>query len=488
MESTALPQPDPPHPESLFRSHLGEWRMLLVAWRLLVLQTSHPVVGAGTAEHSTYRAHPWRRIEHTMGSGQRLVFADQDTLLREVARLNRAHKRIMGTDEQGRAYSAHDPATRVWILITLYESVVAMRELSGDPLTPAELERLYAEFRQICAPFALPDGLLPATAAEVPTYVDTVVRERLELNAPARYLLFDMLREAPRPRRLRLLGPFWPLLRPLIAAAMTSLALADLPPAYRERFKLPVSRRHTLFSRLLHHGARRIVTRLPDRWRYRSQGPRESKGSHGAPGSQRSAGGGTRVHIPGPRHAAGPRRWHRDGRGARLAQFFSQVLDQTGDGFVGATDLRAMAHNICWQLELDDDGEDRLYAAFDVWWQQLRRSMDTDSSGRITRAEFVAATLAACDRDPEYLEQGLKVAVRAVFRAADSGRSGFIEADEYRVVFGTRSHPAELSHGFRQLDRDGDGRLTEDEFVAGFTEFFTSRGSLTAGTQLLGRP
>ncbi|MFF1961757.1 oxygenase MpaB family protein [Streptomyces sp. NPDC058220] len=477
MDSTAHPDPLSP-----LRRGLSEWRMALVAWRLLVLQVSHPVVAAGTAEHSTYRAHPWRRIEHTMGSGQRLVCADRDTLRREVARLNRAHKRITGTDEHGRAYSARDPATQAWVLITLYEAIVAMRELSGDPYTPRELAELYAEYRPICEAFGLPEGFLPSTAAEVPAYIDSVVRERLEFGEQARYLLYDMLREAPRPRRPRYLGPVWPLLRLLIAVVVTSLTLADLPPAYRERFGLSGKRRHAWLSWALHHGLRRLATRLPDRWRYRSRpAPDRSAPVSSAPPAERA-------DIPAPRHAARPGRWRRDARGPKLGRFFSQVLDQTGDGFVGAQDLRAMAHNVCWQLELNESGEAEVYAAFDVWWEQLRRAMETDGDGRISKAEFVAATMAHCDRDPDYLARGLHIAVRAVFHAADTDGSGVLDADEYRAVFGPRLHPAELSHGFRQLDQDGDGGITEEEFVRGFTEFFTARTDLAAGSQLLGHP
>ncbi|MFF0000071.1 oxygenase MpaB family protein [Streptomyces avermitilis] len=103
------------------------------AWRLLVLQTADPAVAAGMSNFSTYRAHPWRRIEHTMDSGKRLFFSDREGLRREVARLERTHRRLAGTDEQGRPFTALDPAVRVWVLVTLYECMTAMRELSGRP-------------------------------------------------------------------------------------------------------------------------------------------------------------------------------------------------------------------------------------------------------------------------------------------------------------------------------------------------------------------
>ncbi|MEV7021742.1 oxygenase MpaB family protein [Kitasatospora sp. NPDC093558] len=183
-----------------FRRDLAEWRVGLVAWRLLVLQAAHPVVGAGMDEHSTYHAHPWRRVEHTLGSGRRLFYQDADALRREIARLERAHKRIRGTGADGRAYDADDAATRAWVLLTLFEAVVAMRELGGDKYTSAELDDAYAEFTEVVAAFGLPDGELPARAADLPGYFTRVARERLEFTESARYLLYDILREAPRPR------------------------------------------------------------------------------------------------------------------------------------------------------------------------------------------------------------------------------------------------------------------------------------------------
>ncbi|MEU9076266.1 EF-hand domain-containing protein [Kitasatospora sp. NPDC004745] len=446
-----------------FRRDLSEWRIALVAWRLLVLQAAHPVVGAGMAEHSTYQAHPWRRVEHTLGSGRRLFYQDADALRREVARLDRAHKRIRGTAPDGRPYDAGDAATRAWVLLTLFECVVAMRRLGGDPYDAGQLELVYAEFTDAVAAFGLPEGELPGTAAELPGYFARVARE-LEFNEATRYLLNDILRGAPRPRRLRFLGDAgWRAVRGVVARAVTALTVADLPPVVRERFGLVRTRRAALLSWLLHRGAGAVVPLLPDGLRFRS------------PDEQRV-----------------PPRWRpprQDARGPRLDRFFREVLDQTGDGFITVHDLRAMAHNVCWQLELDDEGEARVYRAFDGWWEQLRSAMDANGDGRVSREEFVAATVAGCDRDPAYLEQGLLPALRAVFAAADTDGSGFLEADEYRVVFGgPRVHPAELSHGFRQLDADGDGRITREEFLHGFTEFFTARADSTPGTQLLGRP
>ncbi|MDT0309869.1 oxygenase MpaB family protein, partial [Streptomyces sp. DSM 44917] len=200
------------------RRALAERRLALVAWRLIVMQVAHPVVAAGMGEWSSYRAHPWRRVQHTLDSGRRLFFGDVEALRREAARLERSHRRI----------------------------------------------------------------------------------------------------------------------------GVAALTVADLPPALRERLGLRRSRSAAALSWTLHHGARHLVKRLPDRRRYRGS----------------LTGEGTSPARP-PRRSRARRR---DSRAARLDAFFRQVLDQTGDGRVGTADLRAMAHAVCWPLERPTGREDEGYA------------------------------------------------------------------------------------------------------------------------------
>ncbi|GAA5023945.1 hypothetical protein GCM10025734_81790 [Kitasatospora paranensis] len=262
----------------------------------------------------------------------------------------------------------------------------------------------------------------------------------------------------------------------MAARALSGLTMTDLPPAWHERFGTRGSGSAAVLSWVLHRGTRHVMTRLPEHLRHRRRSA--ATAADGRPGPRRAS----------TRPAAVPRSVA-DSRRARLESFFHQVLDQTGDGRVDSADLQAMVHTICWQLELPVEREDVLYAAFETWWRHLRSAMDADGDGAVDCAEFVSAMLGGVDRDPTYLDEGLKPAVRALFRAADTDGGGHLCADEYRVLFGgSRVHPAELNDGFRQLDTDGDGRISEEEFVTAFADFFTARTDTVAGTALLGRP
>jgi uncharacterized protein (DUF2236 family)/Ca2+-binding EF-hand superfamily protein len=460
-----------PQAGSVTWRHIGEWRFLLVLGRLLVLQNAHPVVGAGVAEHSTYRAHPWRRAQHTLESLQRLIYATPAARTREVERIARQHRRINGTDPHGRPYTAADPAARAWVLATVFESVVALCSLSGQPLSSADEGRLYREWRAVAASLGLPEDALPATTAEFWPYFDGMLREVLEDNPSVRDLLGDFYRHAVAPSPLRWCPPVWFLIRPVVARLIVTMVVQDLPAAYRDRLALAPTPHARLLSRSVHRGWRLLAGQLHGGLRYQPYAA-------------------DAVRLSGPREATGTSspldRFRRDLRARKLERFFTHVLDQTGDGYLTWADLEAMARATCWNLDLDDETEAQVHAGFQAWWEQLGRAADAD--GRISRAGFVAATLAGLDDDPDYLSKGLDRAIRGMFDAIDTDRDGFIGQDEYRRVFGDRTHPAELNHGYRQLDRDGDGRINADEFVSGFREFFTARGKSAAGSHLLGQP
>ncbi|MET9550234.1 EF-hand domain-containing protein [Streptomyces sp. NPDC006627] len=486
-----------PGPGSVTWTLLGQWRMALIMPRLLVLQAAHPVVGAGLAKHSTYRTHPWRRVDHTLISLQRFVYAPPEQRHKEVERILRAHRRIKGTDERGRAYAAGQPEVRAWVLGTVFEAMSSMERLAGRPLTAADEARLYGEWRATLGAFGLEHDLLPPDLDGFWEYFERMQRDVLEDNTEVRFLMRDMYRGAATPSVLEWCPSLWALMRSSAAMLMPGAVAAQLPRTYRERLHLHVGQADLTLSRTVHRTARTAMEPLPVRSRYMPiaaaamSGRALEKTAEVRPGGFGLPGAGLLARPLGLVRAvasAAVRGPERDSRADRLGRFFSQVLDQTGDGRIDAHDLQAMARAVCWPLELSPEQEDRVYAGFTAWWEHMRSTMDTDGDGHISKEEWIAATLRNCDADPAYVRDGVHHAVRVMFEAVDTDGSGGIDRHEYRTVFsGGRIDPGDLDRGFDELDVDKDGTISLSELLDGFTAFFMARESNVSGAQLLGR-
>ncbi|MER5440149.1 EF-hand domain-containing protein [Streptomyces sp. NPDC002790] len=465
-----------PGPGSLCWQLFGQRRMLLVTGRALILEAALPAGGAALAQHSTYRTRPLHRLELTLDSLMRLVYGDANTRECEVARIGRVHRHINGTDDQGRRYDGlHDPS-RTWIMLTLFDAMVAMERLAGHPLSPADEARLYDEWRPVILAFGIDESAVPRDLVACRGHVDAMLSSVLEDNTEARHLMGALYATVPPPSFLaRCPAPLWHVVRVFAGAVMGCVLRADLPEPYRRTLGVTARRRDRALSRLLHGTARRVLgTQRADR-KYLPLATAAMRGGPLIPGQ-------TRRSAP-----AGRRRGAGEPRPVRVGRFFDDVLDQTGDGHLTREDLGAMARGVCWPLELTEASEQVVYDAFYAWWEQLAAELDTDGDGRVSRAEFLAAPLAGADGTALGLWSGLLDAMGAVFDAVDSDHSGHLDMTEYRTVFGPKLHPADLNRGFKQIDVDGDGRITRAEFLDALALYFTVRDEVEAGAQLFGR-
>ena len=134
--------------------------------RALLLQLAHPAVAAGVAEHSDFRADPWRRLDATLRSYLRIVYGSTSAARSEIGRLNRLHAAI-----RGRSYAARDPELALWVHATLVDSTIAVNDAWAGPLTRDRAARFHDEMRPIGRAFGIPDALLPADLDAFEAYV-----------------------------------------------------------------------------------------------------------------------------------------------------------------------------------------------------------------------------------------------------------------------------------------------------------------------------
>ena len=165
-----------------------------------------------------------------------------------------------------------------------------------------------------------------------------------------------------------------------------------------------------------------------------------------------------------------------------------QVLDANGDGRISEEDFDLIGTKVCAQFGIATDSEAgrKVCGSYLAWWNQLRRDLDTDGDGEVSLAEFAAAYK---DGGGErYFAEQLGHTVKAVVDMVDADRDGFISEAEYLKLFAVATPDREANlAGFRELDTDGDGRVSVAEFQVGVRQLMLSNDPNATGTGLLGQ-
>jgi len=202
--------------------------------RALLLQIAHPLVAAGVAEHSDFRADPWKRLAGTLRSYLRIVYGTADTARAEIRRLNELHRSVRGDvldagarRRHGSRYSARDPELSLWVHATLVDSTIAAYAAWIEPLSRDRRAAYYAETLPVGEAFGIPAARLPADLDAFERYLDDMLGPggAVEVGDLARGLAQAILN---------------PPLGPAVAAAgwpfTGAAALVDLVPARAYRW------------------------------------------------------------------------------------------------------------------------------------------------------------------------------------------------------------------------------------------------------------
>jgi len=195
--------------------------------RALLLQLAHPAVAAGVAEHSDFRADPWRRLDGTLRSYLRIIYGSTDAARAEIRRLNAMHRGITG-----RGYDARDPALSLWVHATLVDSTIVVNDAWAEPVPRARAARFYEETRPIARAFGVPDAAMPADLEAFEAYLD----EQLGPDGPVRVGpiaqdLAEVILHPPLPGVLARAG-----LHPRLYDWTLWPSIGLLPPTIREGY------------------------------------------------------------------------------------------------------------------------------------------------------------------------------------------------------------------------------------------------------------
>ena len=250
-----------PAPDSITWQRAGDGRLLMAAGYALLLQVSHPTVGAGVSEHSSFRSDPWGRLLRTLDYTYTMVYGGPQAAGEMGRRIRAMHTRIRGQRPDGLPYHALEPAPYAWVHATLAEAIVTAHERFGCALSAAERERFWREWRALGRLLGIGAHELPDDWKAFRAYVRSMT-EQLERTAAVDEVLEALQRPAP-PELPSVVVPAWLLARIPLARVLGLASVGMLGPGLRARFGLSWSAASELQLRALGTALRAATPLMP---------------------------------------------------------------------------------------------------------------------------------------------------------------------------------------------------------------------------------
>ncbi len=186
QEQYSQPVGDP----GLFGPSSVTWRvhadgsMIVGGFAALLVQTLHPLVMAGVADHSDYREAPLRRLSRTASFIGATTYGSTPVAESVIRSVRGVHKRIVGTAPDGRPYTAEDPELLRWVHVAGVACFArAYRAYGFGVLTNHELDRYYDEVAIVAEKLGATG--VPRSRREVASYF-RAVRPQLRAGEQAR--------------------------------------------------------------------------------------------------------------------------------------------------------------------------------------------------------------------------------------------------------------------------------------------------------------
>ncbi len=201
---------------SIFGPNSVTWRVnreaavLLGGGRALLLQVAHPLVAAGVAAHSNFRAHPLARLWRTLDLMLTITFADAAGAVRALHEIERVHARVHGVLDAavgpfpaGTRYDATDPELLLWVYATLVDTALLVYEQFVAPLTPRTRAAYYEESKIGARLFGIPAAILPKRLSNFTEYMRGMVAGEVLAVGPASKEIAASILRPPLPVGLR---------------------------------------------------------------------------------------------------------------------------------------------------------------------------------------------------------------------------------------------------------------------------------------------
>lgn len=206
---------------------------LFFGQRALCLGALKPLNYVGTAEHTSEKLNPFRRLVRTANFFETIFFGSKreaDVVLNAVANM---HRRVVGELPEdagpfaaGTPYSALDPELMLWTVAVIADSAEYFYELFVAKLTDEEREALWQDYVRFAGLFGMPAEAAPASYREFRAWFDATLHgDQVFLTDEARYVGAFSAFEIPMPTYLQ-----------PQKKAHDLIMMGSIPPVVREHY------------------------------------------------------------------------------------------------------------------------------------------------------------------------------------------------------------------------------------------------------------
>jgi uncharacterized protein (DUF2236 family) len=190
--------------DSLLREVVGHRLTALSGPRALLVMAAHPVAFQGFFAHTGALDDPYARLRRTGAVLDAIAFGTKQDADRATKRVRAVHRRVHGELPDGTPYRADDPELLLWILAAMAESALVVYPRYVRPLSHAERDALWRDYRIVGRRFGLEQRDMPATIDAFDAYMAArYASGELVVTDAARELAKEIVMRPPVPLYLR---------------------------------------------------------------------------------------------------------------------------------------------------------------------------------------------------------------------------------------------------------------------------------------------
>lgn len=179
--------------------------------RALLMMAADPITFEGFFSATGSLDEPYARLRRTGMVLDALAFGPRDEAQRLTRRVRRMHARVRGELDApagphpaGTPYAGDDPALLLWVLGCLVDSCALAFERYVRPLSDAEKDGYWADYRIVGREFGLGDDDMPPTWSAFQEYLrERLASSGLVVTPRARELGLEIVLRPPVPFALR---------------------------------------------------------------------------------------------------------------------------------------------------------------------------------------------------------------------------------------------------------------------------------------------